>query len=211
MSQIKISLLLSSFIILVIQAAPLPLDKSGEVESIIFVDGKARKANLNVSRSKSALFSRERFTQKTARFIEVVSPNTIRIESSGTHEDVQLLGLMDMSPKAHSKLRSEIQKVIERKLAHKSVKIFIPRDASNEHHNQGYLMVGKTLLNAELLREGFGIMAADSRIDQLLLPQFTEYMQEAIASKRGVWNPERINRDHSSDIPGLQVKVATDS
>ena len=47
---------------------------------------------------------------KTARLVEVVSPNVLRIENSGRQEEVQLIGLMDMSPKAHGKMRAEIQK-----------------------------------------------------------------------------------------------------
>ena len=59
---------------------------------------------------KKHFFSREKYTQKTARLVEVVSPNVLRIENSGRQEEVQLIGLMDMSPKAHGKMRAEIQK-----------------------------------------------------------------------------------------------------
>ena len=203
-------LFLSTFISGVLQAKPLDLDQSGEVESIIFVNGVARKASLNVSKSKTALFSRERFVHKSARFVEVVSPNTVRVDVSGKHENVQLLGLMDMSPKAHGKLRSDIQKVIHNKLARKSVKIYIPREASQDEYNHGYIIAGSRLLNAELLREGFGIMAADSMIDPLLLPQFTSFMQEAITSRRGVWNPKRLSKDDSYSTSGIEVRNNAD-
>lgn len=193
-----------------LQAKPLDLEQSGELESIIFVNGVARKASLNISRSKKALFSREKFFHKAARFVEVLSPNTVRIDISGKRENIQLLGLMDISPKAHAKLRSDIQKVIHDKLARKSIKIYIPKNASKEEYNHGYVIAGNSLLNAELLREGFGIMAADSMIDPLLLPQFTSFMQEAITDQRGVWNPKRRGKDDSYRTSGVKVSKTSD-
>ena len=41
-------------------------------------------------------------------------------------------------------------------------------------------MVGKTLVNTELLREGLGVMTPNSSIDPLLLPQFKKLMNEAV-------------------------------
>ena len=38
-----------------LHAKPLALDKPGQIESVIFVNGKARKANYSVSKTKKAL------------------------------------------------------------------------------------------------------------------------------------------------------------
>jgi len=190
-----------------VDSKPLALDKPGQIESVIFVNGKARKANYSVSKTKKALFSREKYTQKTARLIEVVSPNILRVENSGRQEEVQLLGLMDMSPKAHGKMRAEIQKKISRKLNNKSLKIYTPKNASKEEYNHSYIMVGKVLVNTELLREGLGVMTPDSSVDPLLLPQFEKFMNEAVEKQRGVWNPEHTNQSNLIPVPGIEVKV----
>ena len=188
-------------------AKPLALDKPGQIESVIFVNGKARKANYSVSKTKKALFSRENYTQKTARLVEVVSPNVLRIENSGRQEEVQLIGLMDMSPKAHGKMRAEIQKKISRKLNNKSLKVYTPKNASKEEYNHSYIMVGKILVNSELLREGLGVMTPDSSVDPLLLPQFEKFMNEAVEKQRGVWNPIHNNKSGLMSVPGIEVKV----
>ena len=189
-----------------IQAKPLPLDQTGQIESVIFVNGKARKASYSVSKTTKALFSRAKYSQKVARLIEVVSPNVIRIDNSGKQEEVQLLGLMDMSPKAHGKMRAEIQRKIRHKLGDKPLKIYTPRDASMEAHNHAYVMVGKTLVNSELLREGLGVMTSDSSIDPLLLPQFEKFMNEAVNKQRGVWNPIHT-QTKTIEVPGIRVKI----
>ncbi len=198
---------LFSILCISIQAKPLAPDQSEQIESVIFVNGKARKANYSISKTKKALFSRKKYTQKTARLVEVVSPNVLRIENSGRQEEVQLLGLMDMSPKAHGKMRAEIQRKINNKLNNKSLKIFTPKNSSKEDYNHAYVMVGKTLVNIELLREGLGIMTPDSPVDPLLLPQFEKYMNEAVNKQRGVWNPIHNSKDKSDEVPGIEVKI----
>ncbi|MEE2923574.1 MAG: thermonuclease family protein [bacterium] len=192
------------------ETKPLALDKPGQIESVIFVNGKARKANYSVSKTKKALFSRERYSQKTARLIEVVSPNVLRVDNSGRQEEVQLLGLMDMSPKAHGKMRAEIQKQISHKLNNKSLKIYTPKSASKEEYNHSYIMVGKTLVNSELLREGLGVMTPNSSIDPLLLPQFKKLMNEAVKKQRGIWNPIHASKSNVVEVPGIEVKVHND-
>ena len=198
---------LLSVIFSCIEAKPLALDKPEQIESVIFVNGKARKANYSVSKTKKALFSRDKYTQKTARLVEVVSPNLIRIENSGHQEEVQLLGLMDMSPKAHGKMRAKIRRKISNKLNNKSLKIYTPKNASKEEYNHSYVMVGKILVNTELLREGLGVMTPDSSVDPLLRPQFEKLMNEAVQKQRGVWNPVHTNQSNLIPVPGIEVKV----
>ena len=55
---------LSSILCIGIQAKPLAPDQSEQIESVIFVNGKARKANYSISKTKKALFSRKKYTQK---------------------------------------------------------------------------------------------------------------------------------------------------
>ena len=68
------------------ETKPLALDKPGQIESVIFVNGKARKKRTTASAKQKSTFSREKYSQKTARLIEVVSPNVLRVDNSGRQE-----------------------------------------------------------------------------------------------------------------------------
>ena len=110
-----------------------------------------------------------------------------------------------MSPKAHGKMRAEIQKISD-KLNNKSLKIYTPKSASKEEYNHSYIMVGKNLVNTELLREGLGVMTPNSSIDPLLLPQFEKLMNEAVEKQRGVWNPIHASKSNLIRCRGLKLR-----
>ena len=87
---------------------------------------KQTTASAVCKRKKHFLVERD-IAKKTARLIEVVSPNVLRVDNSGRQEEVQLLGLMDMSPKRTAKCGLKSKNKSVTKLNNKSLKIYTPK------------------------------------------------------------------------------------
>lgn len=166
-----------------------PSSQSGNFQSQVIVGGSLQKAQYNVVRSQRSWFDRENYSQKSGVVQNVVSPNTIHVQTANRLEEFQLIGLMDISHEFNASLRQQIVDSMEQRLIGRKVMLHQPRDyqRKNLHHNHVFLMQGSNFINSQLLKEGLGILTTNHKIDPFLKSHFQKMMETASREGLGLW------------------------
>lgn len=155
----------------------------------VIVGGVPREVQYNVTKTNFALFPKEDYLQKTGNIVEVRGPNSVLVKTGNITEEFQLIGIMDISPVFNPDLRKNLTTELAKRYEKKKAKIYIPKNylELDLEFNHAFLITNQSLINAEILENGLGVMAEDQDFYYPLKEFFATKMHEAADKKLGLW------------------------
>lgn len=178
-----------------------PKRQSGQFEGGAVVGGQLVPVTYTYTVEQEPIFQSKRFLVRSARVLNVLSPNLLRVDIDGRQREITLIGLMDFSLGINGSLRDYVIHTMNRELSGAKGKLYFPRNAASEGlgSSHAYLMVKENLINHDLLQRGMGILPENQAFYGPLLLAFEQAMQNAAAQNLGIWGRQTTDFNLSEE------------